>query len=343
MLHGRTRACPVLRSFDGDHRFRSSCRASTISIDNQHIPTCCRGRTTPCRSKVHHPPIMRRVLRRCILLSQRIKVVMVGVHDVEQTRQLREWAALVIGVALPTASDLQLIGARQTMQEVQAKASAFQAVVHHPMDLEVALRPRSALLRMLSTLEAAMALRVVPAFRPTVHLVAHYQFRPSAPAASCLAPATVLEWIREVHMAHPLAPHQEAAGNRTKALTKGTKADTKVGVEAEVALEEEVEEVMCASGRRSSRVTATVVLVQHLGLVMVFQLELVALRSGHPNKHVLGGKRAIRRTSMMRRPNGRRSTSRNTSSLHWVWLRPPHAGAQISWTLGRSPARPGKA
>jgi len=215
-------------------------------------------------------------------------------------------------------------------------------VAHLLMDLEVAPRTSTAIPARLPTLEAAMALRVVLALRPTAQRVVRYLLRPSAPVASCLAPAMVLAWIHEARTAHPPAPRQEAAAKGTKALTK---VDTKAEVEAEVALEQGAEEVMLASGRRSNRVTATVVLAQHWGHVMVFQLAQVALRSGRPNRHVMGGKGAIPKSSMMRRPSsGRRNRKRgSTNSLHWVWLRLQHAEARISWIPGRSPARPGKA
>lgn len=303
-----------------------------------------------------------------MMVGARDRTRMAGVDVVK--RQVRAWAVQATGVALHTATGLQLTVAHQAMLEVVVKALAFQAAGRLPMQAEAALHPNIGMLATLSTLEMSVLV---------VALQAHFLVPSWAPVVA--RPAMLLVWILEGHTsaAHPRR-HLEEAVHRTKtdikagtvtrvdtrvdtkvAIRVDTKVGTKVGIKVEVQVEEvETAEEEAASSRSSSKsnsrsnvrktnqAIATLVAALPWG-VMASQLEQAAPRNGqgHP-RHRLALARhnnCASQSMMMTRHRGSRACRAGSkSSRHWAWLRHQHGGAQISWTPGRSPGtRPGMA
>jgi hypothetical protein len=306
--------------------------------------------------------------------------MMVGAHDrtrragvdaVKRQGQARAWAVPVTGVALPTATGLQLTVARQAMLEVAVKALAFQAAGRLPMQSEAALHPNIAMLATLSTLEMSV-LVVAPQ--------AHSLDPPWAPVVA--RPAMLLAWIHEAHTsaAHPRRHLEEAvqhtkphirAGTVTRVDTRAdtkvaTRVDTKVDTKVVIKVEVQVEEVETAeeeaassksssksnsrsSVRRTNRATLATLVAALPWRVMAFQLEQAAPRSGqgHPRHRLALARHSncASQSMMTTRHRGCRDCqSGSKSSPHWAWLPHQHGGAQISWTPGRSPGtRPGMA
>jgi hypothetical protein len=301
-------------------------------MDSQHILTCFHGRTAlDARSRrPRRVPLqtMRNRRRRCMLASLTIKVAMADGRDrrvgtVATTQQRRAWAALETGVATLQ----EVTAARQTMLEVVPKDLAFKPVVRQRMaPQEVALYKR-----MVAVMRPTLGLAWVQAVLLLRLLTAACSLAPT-PAPTCHLMVLELIPAEAPILVAPLALHLAEVGRRISKEQVVTKAER-------VRLSGKHSERHSGRQRQKRhRPTATAVLVV---LAMAFPQALVALKSGPLHRHVTRASCVSRSTMTTRDPGSRslRSHGGRAGSLRSVWLRHRRAVAQISWTLGRSPAK----